>query len=71
MSYTPTDLETRFKALSIAASVFSHLSSSESIRPEAGEPYIQHGRRTLKDFRGSVDAVFKAAGLEKVEWEID
>ena len=52
----------RLTALQIAASVFSQLAtvrqSSELIFP-----------RPIKDFRESVDAVFKAAGLEEVDWE--
>ena len=54
--------ETRLTALQIATGVFSHISTvrqgSDLIFP-----------RTIKDFRESVDAVFKAAGLELVDWE--
>lgn len=61
-------------ALKIAASVFSQINDCRTIVPEAAigvtaHPFTEHLPRTLKDFRESVDAVFKAAGLEKVEWE--
>ena len=64
-------LETRLEALSIAASVFSQISNTKT-RAEAsfhGRSFEQFLPRTLKDFRESVDAVFKAAGLKKVKWE--
>ena len=52
------------KALSIAASVFSQISAYDG-----DSDLCPLNPRTLKDFRESVDAVFKAAGLDKVEWE--
>lgn len=66
--------EARLKALSIAASVFSQITTTLTIVPKVTEgpyigPYTIERPRTLKDFRESVDAVFKAAGLEKVEWK--
>ncbi|KKL90203.1 hypothetical protein LCGC14_1907060 [marine sediment metagenome] len=64
-------IDFHLKALSIAASVFSQISNTKAgIAPFTGaRPFEQHLPRTLKDFRESVDAVFKAAGLDKVEWE--
>ena len=58
------------KALSIAASVFSQISDAHPVVAENPESYLTPIPRTLKDFRESVDAVFKAAGLEKVEWDV-
>ena len=58
----------RLKALQIAADVFAQISDVCTIVPEvseSGESEQIHTPRTLKDFRESVDAVFKAAGLEK------
>ena len=55
--------ETRLKALGIAASVFAQITAYD------GDPALRPlTPRTLKDFRESVDAVFNAAGLEKVDW---
>lgn len=58
-------------ALKIAASVFSQITNTETkTTPDFGGRSLEHPLpRTLTDFRESVDAVFKAAGLEKVEWE--
>lgn len=60
--------ENRIKALSIATSVFSQINLIQATS-HGGASYEVPAPRTLKDFRESVDAVFKAAGLEKVEWE--
>ncbi len=66
-------LKTRLSALSIAASVFSQISNTLDKQGTdfSGKPFthLQRLPRTLSDFRESVDAVFKAAGLEKVKWE--
>ena len=69
-------LSYNLNALKIAASVFSQITNTETIlingKPllyGSGEPYVKVSPRTLKDFRESVDAVFKAAGLDKVEWD--
>ena len=64
--------EARLKALSIAASVFSQIETTRSVVPDLDSKlpsYTLKIPRTLKDFCESVDAVFKAAGLEKVEWK--
>ena len=55
-------------ALSIAASVFSQVSDISG-ECWGGTRFTKQIPRTLKDFRLSVDAVFKAAGLDKVEWD--
>ena len=72
MAVNPTShsFESRLKALSIAAGVFAQISNAVPVDPQ----YYPKGDlkpipRTLSDFRESVDAVFKAAGLEKVAWE--
>ena len=71
------ELSYNLKALEIAASVFSQISEMRPFEEETfnsskalvSVSYKQGLPRTLKDFRESVDAVFKAAGLDKVEWE--
>ena len=65
----PPSLEIHLKALSIAAGVFAQITTASTVTPVVGEPYVKQAPRTLKDFRESVDAVFKAAGLEKVKWD--
>ena len=60
-----SEATSRLSALSIAASVFSQIDYTST--SEDGEETV-HESRTVEDFRLSVDAVFKAAGLGEVDW---
>ncbi len=55
------------EALKIASSVFSQINKTQA-KTHLGTTFDFSAPRTLKDFRESVDAVFKAAGLEAVTW---
>ena len=56
-------------ALKIAAGVFAQISNAVPENPHYPKGDLKPIPRTLSDFRESVDAVFKAAGLEKVDWK--
>ena len=68
IQHVTVQVNLNLNALKIAASVFSQISNHHE-HPQSTGPLTLRLPRTLKDFRESVDAVFKAAGLEKVEWE--
>lgn len=68
IQHVTVQVNLNLNALKIAASVFSQINKTQA-SAHGGKTFDFSAPRTLSDFRESVDAVFKAAGLEKVEWK--
>ena len=62
------DREFKLKAVGVAAGVFAQMTTRFTVTPEVGNSYIREQPRGMKDFRESVDAVFKAVGIKEVTW---